>query len=151
MPSIYTSIEINAPKRRVWNVLFRKEAWMYWNTFLYDCDTKRPFKQGHEVWLSLRRVPGDEETEFQPLVTLIQPEVCLRWVSSIPGFTSEHIFELLEIGHDRTRYIHQENVSGILTRFILPFIRQDEQQGIRRMAKELKRYVEGQVGDGWGG
>ncbi|UBF29416.1 SRPBCC domain-containing protein [Kovacikia minuta CCNUW1] len=142
MPSLYTTIEIYASRHKVWNTLFRKEAWMYWNTFLYDCDARRPFEQGREVWLSVRRTPGDEETEFQPLVTLIQPEICLRWVSSIPGFVNEHVFELQEIGRDRTQYTHRETFSGPLTRLILPFIRQDEHQGIRRMARELKRYVE---------
>lgn len=143
MPSLYAEIEINAPKYKVWQTLFRKEEWLKWNTFLYDCEPQHPFEQGEEVLLSLRRVPGEEETEFQPLITLIQPEVCLKWTSSIPGFHNEYEFELQEIGVNRTKYIHKEHFSGILTRVFLPFIRQDEQQGIKRMARELKRYVEG--------
>ena len=142
MPSLYAEIEINASRRRVWQALWRKEQWLYWNTFLYDCDPKQTFEQGQEVSLSLRRRPGDEETEFQPRITLVQPEVCLKWVSSIPGFTNEHIFQLQETGRERTKYIHQENFSGLLTRVFYPFMRQDEQQGIRRMARELKRYAE---------
>jgi hypothetical protein len=63
-------------------------------------------------------------------------------VSGIPGFVSEQVFELQDIGRDRTKYIHQENFSGTLTRLFLPFIRSDEQQGIRRMARELKYFVE---------
>lgn len=142
MPSLYAEIEIYASRRRVWQALLRKEQWLYWNTYLYDCDPKQRFDQGQAVSLSLRRLPGDEETEFQPLITLVQPEVCLKWVSSIPGFVNEHVFQLQETGRDRTKYIHQENFSGLLTRVIFPFIRQDEQQGIRRMARELKRYAE---------
>lgn len=142
MPSLYTDIEIEAPRQEVWQVLINKESWKYWNTFLYDCDAKRRFVEGRDVFLSVRRLPGEEETEFQPKVTLLQPGFCLRWVSSIPGFVNEHVFELQDIGRDRTKYIHQENFSGILSRIILSSIRQDEQQGIRRMAWELKRYVE---------
>ncbi|NJP08104.1 MAG: SRPBCC domain-containing protein [Leptolyngbyaceae cyanobacterium RU_5_1] len=142
MPSLYTEIEINAPRRKVWRVLFHKEMWVYWNTFLYDCSPKQGFEEGQDVLLSLRRVPGDDETEFQPRITLLHPNVCLKWVSSIPGFVIEQVFELQDIGRDRTKYIHQENFSGVLTRVFLPFIRQDEQQGIRRMARELKQYVE---------
>lgn len=142
MPSLYTEIDIYASRRKVWRSLVHKEKWAYWNTFLYDCDPHRPFVEGEEIWLSLQRVPGEEQTEFQPKVTLIQPGVCLKWVSTIPGFVSEHVFELQEIGRDRTKYIHQENFSGMLTRVFLPFIRQDEQQGIRRMARELKQYAE---------
>lgn len=142
MPTLYTTIEIHATRRKVWLALVQKENWKYWNTFLYDCNPRQPLQQGQEIFLALRRVPGDEETEFQPVVTLVQPEVCLKWSAVIPGLISEHVFELQAIGRDRTQYTHQENVSGRLARFILPFIRQDEQQGIKRMAWELKRYVE---------
>ena len=142
MPSLYTEIEINAPKQKVWQVLFRKDQWMYWNTFLYDCDASRPFAQGQEVFLSIRRVPGEEETEFQPLITLLQPEVCLKWFSAIPGLANEHVFQLQEIDAERTKYIHQESFSGWMSRIFWPLIRQDEQQGLKRMASELKHYVE---------
>ena len=142
MPSLYTEIDINAPRQKVWRVLVHKEKWVYWNTFLYDCDPERKFAAGQEVFLSLRRVPGENETEFQPRIMLLQPYVCLKWVSAIPGFVSEQVFELQDIGHDRTKYIHQEHFSGALTRLFLPFIRTEEQQGIRRMARELKHFVE---------
>ena len=142
MASFYTEIEINAPKHQVWQVLFQKNQWKYWNTFLFDCQSNVPFQQGKEVFLSLRRLPNEEETDFEALVTLVRPSVCLIWVSQIPGFRNEYVFELQEIGISRTKYIHKSNFSGILTRVFLPFIRQDEQRGIQRMARELKRYVE---------
>ena len=142
MPSLYTTIEISAPRHQVWQALIRKDTWKYWNTFLYDRNSRRPFAEGREVFLSLRRVPGEEETEFQPIVTLLQPQVYLQWKASIPGFVSRQGFELQSIGPNRTQYIHQERFSGILTRVFLPFIRQDEHQGIKRMARELKQYVE---------
>lgn len=142
MASLYTEIDINAPKQWVWQVLFQKDRWKHWNTFLYDCNSQVPFSQGREVFLSLRRLPYDEETDFKPLVTRVQPNISLAWVSSIPGFRNEYVFELQEIGVGRTKYVHRTHYSGILTRVFLPFIREDEQQGIKRMARELKRYVE---------
>jgi hypothetical protein len=142
MASLYTEIDINAPKQRVWQVLFYKEQWKHWNTFLFDCDSSVSFRQGREVSLSVRRFPDEEETEFEPLVTRVQPHVCLSWVSSIPGFRNEYVFELQEIGVNRTKYVHKGNYSGILTGVFLPFIRTDELRGIQRMARELKRYAE---------
>lgn len=142
MASLYTEIEINAPKHQVWRALFQKHQWRRWNTFLFDCDSSQVFRQGQEVFLSLRRVPDEEETEFEPLVTIVKPDICLSWVSSIPGFRNEYVFELQEIGVGRTKYLHKINYSGILTGVFLPFIREDERQGIRRMARELRRYVE---------
>lgn len=144
MPSLYTAVEIYASRRQVWRVLYHKELWLYWNTFLYDDAPNRPFVVGQNVLLSMRRVPGEAITEFQPRVTLVQPDVCLQWVSTIPGFACESHFELQAIGRDRTQYIQQERFSGRLTRLLLPFIRQDEHQGICRMAQELKRYCEQQ-------
>ncbi len=143
MPSLYTEIEINAPKSAVWQALIHKEEWLKWNTFLYDLNPKKPFVQGRTVHLSLRRLREEAETEFEPKITLLQAETCLKWVSTAPGFRSEHLFELQEIDRRRTKYIHQENLSGIVTNFFMPFLRQDEQQGLRRMAWELKQYVEG--------
>jgi hypothetical protein len=142
MPSLYTEIEINAPSAQVWQALLHKEQWRWWNTFLFDCDPKQEFQPGQEVWLSIRRLPGEEEIEFYPTVTVVQPLICLQWQSKIPGLCNEHSFELLDSGRDRTKYVHRERFSGWLTQIFLPLIRQDEQKGMRRMAMELKQYVE---------
>lgn len=143
MRSLYAEIEINAPKVAVWAALLHKENWLKWNTFLYDRNPDLPFVEGRSVQLSLRRLREETETEFEPRIMLLQPEVCLRWSYSAPGFRSEHIFELQEVGPNRTKYLHRENLSGLFTRFFLLFLRKDEQQGLRRMARELKQYVEG--------
>jgi hypothetical protein len=143
MPSLHTEIEIAAAKSQVWQTLVRKDAWKYWNTFLYDGNPHRVFQEGQDVFLSLKRLPGEEETEFQTRITRVIPDACLRWVSTLPGFVNEHTFELQDLGGDRTLYIHQEKFSGLLTRAVFPFIRQDEHQGMKRMARELKWYLEG--------
>ncbi len=142
MPSLYTEIEINAPCRQVWRALFHKEGWMYWNTYLYDCDPRRPFIEGNDVLLSVRRLPGEAETEFQSRVTVIHPEVCLQLVSTIPGLRHKQTFELQALGRDRTYYRHHHSFRGLLGRVVLPFIQTDEHNGIQRMAWELKHYTE---------
>lgn len=142
MPSFYAEIDINAPRFEVWDALVHKEEWHRWNTFLFDVDPARQFRPGGRVLLALRRVEGEEETEFQPRITLMQPDRCLRWISKVPGLRSEHVFELEALGPNRTRYIHQERISGVLARFFLPFIRKDERHGLQRMSRQLKRYVE---------
>jgi hypothetical protein len=142
MPSLYTEIEINAPRAVVWQALLRKEDWLQWNTFLFDRSPNQRFERGRSLLLSLRRVAGEEETEFQAKIIQVQPDICLRWVSTAPGFRNEQIFELQDIGRGWTKYTHQEQFSGLVTRLALPLIRQDEQQGLRRMARELKQHVE---------
>ena len=142
MPTLYAEIDINAPQSVVWDALIRKDQWRFWNTFLYDCDPGLTLARGNEIFLSMQRLEGDEETEFQPVVTMMRPPYLMKWVSTIPGLCSEHVFELQETVPGRTRYIHRETFSGILSKVFLPFIRQDERQGLRRMAQQLKLHVE---------
>lgn len=142
MPSLYAEIEINATAAQVWDALVRKEDWRYWNTFLYDCDPRSNFMLGREVFLAMQRIEGDVDTEFQPVVTTLRPGSCLRWVSKIPGLKTEHSFEMQEIAPGRTRYLHRDIFMGPLSGVFLPFIRDDEREGVRRMAYQLKRYVE---------
>lgn len=142
MPSLYSQIEISAPKAVVWQTLLDKQNWLRWNTFLYDRNPQLPFAQGRTVQLSLRRLREETETEFDPKILLLHPEACLRWGYRAPGFRSEHVFELQEVGRNRTQYLHREIFAGVMTPFFLSFLRQDEQQGIRRMARELKYYLE---------
>jgi len=145
MPTLYAEIEINAPQSVVWDTLIRKDQWRYWNTFLYDCDPRLQMQRGGEIFLSMQRLEGDEETEFQPLITMMRSPHVMRWVSTIPGLRSEHTFELRETVPGRTRYLHRETFSGILSKVFLPFIRQDERQGLRRMAQQLKMHVENNI------
>ena len=142
MPTLRTEIEINAPRSLVWEVLMRKDEWRRWNTFLFDGDPALAIRQGREIFLSIRRLEDDESTDFEPLITLVQPDVCLRWVARMPGFKSEHSFEIQDLSPTRTLYTHQERFRGMLSTVFLPFIRQDEKQGMRRMARQSKRYVE---------
>ena len=142
MPSLYSEININAPQSVVWDALVRKDQWRFWNTFLYDCDPGLRIARGNEIFLAMQRLEGDEETEFQPLITMLRPPTMMRWVSTIPGLRCEHVFELRENVPGQTRYIHREIFSGVLSKVFLPFIRQDERQGLRRMSQQLKMYVE---------
>ncbi|HEY9619437.1 MAG TPA: SRPBCC domain-containing protein [Crinalium sp.] len=142
MPRLYSEITINAPRSAVWQALIRKEDWLKWNTYLFDRAPGKPFERGRSLLLSLRRVDGEDETEFQATVTLVQPNICLKWVSSAPGFKNEQVFELQDVGLRQTKYIHQQQFSGLFTRVAFPLIRQDEQQGMTRMAHELRKYVE---------
>lgn len=142
MPSLYTEVTINAPIQHVWQVLTDKDSWMYWNTYLYDCSFRQPLKPGQKLLLAIRRIPGDEPIEFQATVTIAQSPYYLSWVAAIPGFQTKTLFELRDLGQGCTQYCHQESFSGLLSRFALKFIRDDQVQGIRRMARELKTYAE---------
>uniref|UniRef100_A0ACD5GN85 SRPBCC domain-containing protein n=1 Tax=Desertifilum tharense IPPAS B-1220 TaxID=1781255 RepID=A0ACD5GN85_9CYAN len=138
MPSVYTTVEISAPKTQVWQALIAKQQWVRWNTYLYDLDPHKPLKVGQQVLLSIRRLPGEEEIAFQPTITLLQPQTCLQWVSGFLGFRNESTFSLQEIGFRRTQYTHQERYSGWFSGWLFPLLRHDEQKGIQRMVPRVK-------------
>lgn len=142
MPSLYTEIVIHAPRAVVWQALIRKEDWLKWNTFLFDQAPNQPFAEGRTTLLSLRRVDGDSETEFQAWIARVQRNQYLQWRSSAPGLRNDHSFELQDVNTNLTQYIHRDRFEGTLAAVVWPFIRQDEQRGMRRMAQELKHYAE---------
>lgn len=142
MPTLYTEIEINAPRSLVWETLIHKDEWRRWNTFLFDGDPALTITQGQTVFLSVRRLEEDDFTDFEALITLMDPQVCLRWIAQMPGFKNEQLFELQDVGPTRTLYVHQQRFKGVLSNVFLPFIREDERQGMRRMARQLKRHLE---------
>ncbi|MGF1512653.1 MAG: SRPBCC domain-containing protein [Elainellaceae cyanobacterium] len=143
MPYLHTTIDIRAARAQVWEALVEKRLWCQWNTFLYDKTPAVPFSLNASVKLAMRRVPQETRTQFEARIVHLQPEACLRWVAIAPGYRSEHQFDLEE-RDGYTRYHHQEMITGPISRLILPFIRQDELRGLRRMALELKQYTEDQ-------
>lgn len=145
MPSFYAEIDIDAPRSVVWTALMNKQEWKRWNSFLFDRAPEQSFKPGRSLLLSQRRKVREPATTFAAKILQLQPETSLRWVYTAPGYRSEHCFELLDVGVARTKYTHQEKISGILTGLFVPFIRRDEQAGMRRMALELKQYSEWQI------
>ncbi len=143
MPTLYTEILIEAPRQAVWEALVYKDRWRFWNTFLYDCSPRLGFVPGKEILLAVRRVPGDEPIEFRAKVRTVMDGYGVQWKAAIPGFASDVSMELQEVGQGRTKYLHQEKVSGAIGRFALSFIKDDQMRGMRRMAQELKLYSEG--------
>lgn len=142
MPSLYTETIIHAPRAVVWQALVRKQDWLKWNTFLFDRQPEQAFQEGRSLLLSVRRVEGGDEIEFEASVNRVQENCYLRWRSSVPGLWNEHSFELQDVGVNLTQCMHRNRFDGLVAPMILPFIRQDEQRGMRRMAQELRQYAE---------
>lgn len=142
MPILYYETTIAAPRQAVWEALVYKDRWRFWNTFLYDCSPRLGFVPGQAVVLAVRRVPGDEPIEFRAKVKQVMDGYGIQWRAAIPGFASEVSLELQDVGYQRTKYLYQEKISGLAGRFALSFIREDQRQGIQRMAQELRAYVE---------
>ncbi|NER00442.1 MAG: SRPBCC domain-containing protein [Cyanothece sp. SIO2G6] len=144
MPTLHVELDLDVPRSFVWEALCRNDQWHQWNSFLFDRNPNQTFTLGHSLVLSLQRLPSEPETRFQAVVTHMEADTRLQWIAIAPGYRSKHTFELYDIALTQTKYIHKETVSGLLSPLFFPFIKKDEQRGIRRMAMELKDYVEAQ-------
>lgn len=110
---IMTSIVIAASPRKVWRVLMDFESYGDWNPFI-----RRIAGRGVVgSWLEIDIQPqGLAVRRFRPTVLACKAEQYFAWHGelAIPGlFSGTHQFELSPAGGG-TRFVHSEDVSGVL-------------------------------------
>lgn len=139
---IRTEIIIDAPPRRVWDVLTDFSAYPDWNPFIRRIAGE--VKEGARLEVELRP-PGSRATTIRPTVKAAATERELRWLGSlgVPGlFDGEHAFHLEPIGGQRTRLVHEETFSGLLAPAVLRLIGAQTRQGFMAMNEALKNRAE---------
>jgi hypothetical protein len=112
--TISTSVEIDEPPARVWNVLVDLPAYREWNPFIVEASGTLAVGET----LSLRMVlPDRDPLTIEPVLLVVEPERELRWKGRllIPGlFDGEHAFALTALENGRTRLDHWEHFRGLL-------------------------------------
>ncbi|WP_049907520.1 SRPBCC domain-containing protein [Haloferax elongans] len=140
-----TSIEIDAPPERVWDVLVGFDHYHEWNPFMRVAGR---VNEGATLTVHLMP-PGERESVFEPDVTHCEKHREFRWLGHllVPGlFDGEHRFHLESLdGGERTRFEHAEQFSGILAGVILWRIGDQTREGFEAMNEALKVRVEGLV------
>lgn len=137
-----TSIEIDAPPERVWDVLVDFDHYDEWNPFMRIAG-----RANLGATLVVHLVPpGGRESVFEPDVTRCEKHRELRWCGHLvlPGlFDGEHRFRLVPLdGGDRTRFVHAETFSGVLAGSVLWYIGDETKAGFEAMNEALKIRVE---------
>ena len=105
---IETSILIDAPPSRVWQVLSDFHAYPAWNSFIRAISG--PLRDGARLSIQITP-PGRASMRFRPTVLVVTPDQELRWRGSllIPGlFSGEHFFLLRSEESNSTRVLHGE-------------------------------------------
>jgi hypothetical protein len=138
---IETTIEIDAPAARVWELLTDFERMPSWNPFITAISGD--LRQGGH--LSVRIAPpGKTPMRFAPVILSVRPDRELRWRGSVlvgGVFDGEHYFLLEPLDENRTRFTHGEIFSGLLVGLMsgmLPATR----QGFEAMNAALKARAE---------
>jgi hypothetical protein len=113
-----------------------------WNPFITQIEGEARDAQKLKATI---QPPGQKPMVFRPRVVRHQPGQEFRWLGhlGIPGlFDGEHYFCLEELGPRRCKLIHGENLSGILTSWILKRIGSATRRGFEAMNAALKNQAE---------
>ncbi|KTG09116.1 hypothetical protein AUR64_15070 [Haloprofundus marisrubri] len=139
MKHIRTSIDIEAPPSIVWEILTDLDAYHEWNPYITEASGE--VEEGEIVEIHVEPT-GRRQSTLDCRVTNVVPERRLQWVGElrVPGlFRGRHTFELDALGDDRTRLVNREEVSGLLTRFV---VTEETPLDYEWMNKELARRAE---------
>jgi hypothetical protein len=136
-----TELEIEAPPERVWSVLTNFSAYHEWNPFITAIHGDMRVGERLRVTMS---PPESSEASFSPRVLVCDPPSELRWRGHlwIKGlFDGEHFFQCKPTSNGTTRFVHGEDFSGVLLKFVTGRLGQVA-RGFVYMNEALKRRVE---------
>ena len=139
--ALHTTIDINAPPARVWEILTDFPRYPEWNTFLRTM-RGRPAVGEH---LRMFIVSGRQRMPFRTRVLVADPGRELRWIGHlvIPGlFDGEHSFTLEPIDNTGTHFHQDEEFHGILIPLLRRTLQTDALRSFEEMNAALKARAE---------
>ena len=142
MKQLHTEIEIDAPAKRVWELLTDFASYPQWNPFIRHIS-------GHpapgECLQACLEPPGGRTMTFKPKVLTAEPNRELRWLGYllVPGvFDGEHSFTIEPLEENRVRFIQREAFEGLLVPLFARSLETNTQQGFEEMNHALKERAE---------
>ena len=142
MKKLETTITINAPASKIWEILMNFNEYPKWNPFILKIEENK----SKNDTLSVQIKSGDNKNMvFQPKILKKEIEKEFRWIGHlyVKGlFDGEHYFILEREGKEKTKFIHGESFSGIMSSFILKMIKEDTIKGFQSMNLALKERAE---------
>lgn len=142
MHEVRTEIDIEAPVRRVWEVLTQFPAHATWNPFVRSISGLA--SKGQQLQIRVQP-PGGKSMSFKPKVLVAVPETELRWLGSLfmrGLFDGEHYFRLTPNGSDGTTFAHGEKFSGLLVPLFRSILDSSTRAGFLAMNEALKTRCE---------
>lgn len=138
---IVTEIIINAPAKKVWDILTNLSKYDEWNPFIVK--SQGDIKPGERLVNVLQN--GDSTITFKPIVHRVEAPYYFEWVGNlyVPGiFDGCHSFRIVPISDHQSKLIHQEVFTGILASFIFRKIGNDTRESFIKMNQALKKETE---------
>ncbi|KAF8147804.1 hypothetical protein K438DRAFT_1734093 [Mycena galopus ATCC 62051] len=153
---ISTSVIIDAPREKVWEVLVDFGAYEKWNPYIRESThldgSKKPIQgheivKGHSVALKVHIPPAMEDSvklrAMTELVMHVEPPSQLAWGSHLPGwlFGAEH-WNLLSDAEGGTKFEIIAVFSGAGPYLMMMSMRQPFTEALQAMATALKTRCE---------
>jgi hypothetical protein len=140
--TISTTVDIDAPKQSVWEVLTDFAAYDEWNP---DMKVEGTAQVGTKLSVHMG-ASGGRGMAFKPTVLAATPDEELRWLGKLGFggiFDGEHFFILEGNADGTTQLTHGELYSGIVVALIGPFMNKEKSQaGYEGFNCVLKQRVE---------
>ncbi len=134
---ISTSIDINASKEKVWDVLLDFKNYPVWNPFITSISGD--FEVGSQLDAEIGSM------KFKPFVLVSDEQKEFRWIGKLVMkgiFDGEHQFFIQEKSDGSIIFHQNEKFSGILVRLFSKKLDSDTKRGFEEMNKALKLRVE---------
>jgi hypothetical protein len=140
--TISTTVDIDAPRQLVWDVLTDFAAYQEWNP---DISIEGSARVGTKLTVRMG-ASGGRGMAFKPTVLAARPGEELRWLGKL-GFggivDGEHFFILDRNADGTTHLTHGERYSGALVALTKPFLNKEKNQpGYESFNQALKQRVE---------
>ena len=142
MKQLNTQIEIDAPAKRVWEVLTDFASYPQWNPFIRHISGR--LAPGERLRARLEP-PGGRAMTFKPKVLTAEPNRELRWLGHllVPGlFDGEHVFTIQLLEDNRVRFIQREAFKGLLVPLSARNLDTNTQRGFEETNRALKERAE---------
>jgi len=139
--TVYTELEINATKEKVWETLIDFSSYSKWNPLIIEATGE--LKLGSKLIINVK-TPAGKNMKFNPEVVYFEEKKKFVWLGHllVPGFFSgKHSFSLKD-KNNSCKIIHKEEFSGFLVPLLWRFLEKDFTLGFQQMNEALKKRVE---------
>ena len=142
MKVLETTIDIEAPAARVWQLLTDVAAYPEWNPFIRRISGE--LAPGARPTVRLQPL-GGRGISLRPTVLAVAPNGELRWRGrlGLPGlFDGEHSFTIEPLGAGRVRFTQREVFTGLLVPLVARALDRGTRYGFEAMNAALKARAE---------
>ena len=113
---VFTQIEINAPREKVWEVLTDFEKMPEWSSSFQGI--KGEFKEGGKATSYFKSSFGRKDMEFHHTIIEFEEGVSFGWSDPLTmGMKDHHVYKLEDMPNGNTLFIQTDGVEGGHTRF----------------------------------